>query len=107
MTAKEQATKQGTPKTTGSATEARPGDVPPEEPAALKADIEQTREELGSTLEALVAKTDVKARIREKAAAKQRAVRQNPKPAVLSAAAAAAAVAAVALMVVWRRRRNR
>jgi hypothetical protein len=151
MTTKEQATKQGTPKTTGSAMEARPADVPPEDPAALKADIEQTREELGSAVEALVAKTDVKTRIREKtgtakaraqetagtvtvwtrdkttsgalaarrgvqqlaakspqvrqrAADAGRAVRQNPKPAVL---ATAAAVAAVALLVLRRRRRNR
>ena len=151
MTTKEQATKQETPKTIGSAKEARPADVPPEDPAALKAEIEQTREELGSAVEALVAKTDVKTRIREKAdtakarareaagtvkvwtrdtttsgaqAARRgvqqlaekspqarqraadagRAVRQNPKPAVL---AAAAAVAALALVVVRRRRRNR
>ena len=42
--------------------------TPPQTPEALAADIEQTRQELGETVEALVAKTDVKARARHRAA---------------------------------------
>jgi len=39
----------------------------PDDPEELKAAIEQTREELGRTVEQLVAKTDVKARAQAKA----------------------------------------
>lgn len=39
------------------------------DPDALRDEIERTREQLGETVEALVAKTDVKARAQEKAAA--------------------------------------
>ena len=42
--------------------------TPPQTPEALAADIERTRQELGETVEALVAKTDVKARARHRAA---------------------------------------
>ena len=35
-------------------------------PEEIRADIEQTREEVGDTVEALAAKTDVKARTRER-----------------------------------------
>ena len=41
------------------------GDVP-EDPEQLRQDIERTREQLGETVEALVAKTDVKAQARER-----------------------------------------
>lgn len=44
------------------------GGTPPESPEALEADIERTRQELGETIEALVAKTDVKARVQHRAA---------------------------------------
>jgi hypothetical protein len=44
------------------------GGRPPESPEALEADIERTRRELGETIEALVAKTDVKARVQHRAA---------------------------------------
>jgi ElaB/YqjD/DUF883 family membrane-anchored ribosome-binding protein len=40
----------------------------PHDPAALRAEIEQTRRELGDTVAALAEKTDVKARAREKVA---------------------------------------
>jgi hypothetical protein len=40
----------------------------PDDPEALAEDIKQTREQLGEAVEALAAKTDVKARAREKAA---------------------------------------
>ena len=39
----------------------------PDDPEQLKLEIERTREQLGETVEALVAKTDVKARARERA----------------------------------------
>jgi hypothetical protein len=39
----------------------------PDDPEELKQDIERTREQLGETVEALVAKTDVKARAKERA----------------------------------------
>ena len=41
---------------------------PPESLQALTEEIDRTRQELGETVEALVAKVDVKARAREKAA---------------------------------------
>jgi acetylornithine deacetylase/succinyl-diaminopimelate desuccinylase-like protein len=44
------------------------GGTPPQTSEALAAEIEQTRHELGETVEALVAKTDVKARAQHKAA---------------------------------------
>jgi hypothetical protein len=48
----------------GSDGEARP--APPADPEQLRQDIERTREELGETVEALIAKADVKARARER-----------------------------------------
>ena len=39
----------------------------PDDPEQLRQDIERTREQLGDTVEALVAKTDVKAQARERA----------------------------------------
>ena len=48
----------------GSDAEARPAS--PTDPDQLKQDIERTREELGETVEALIAKADVKARTRER-----------------------------------------
>jgi len=101
------------------------GDAPPsDDPDALRADIERTRDELGDSVEALAAKADVKARAQQKlAAAKGRArhaaqdvsvrakataqqaggtVRQRPGPTAGILAAVAAAVGAV---VITRRRR--
>lgn len=43
------------------------GAAPPGERQALTEEIERTREQLGDTVEALIAKTDVKARARDKA----------------------------------------
>jgi Protein of unknown function (DUF3618) len=55
------------PTTTGDApaTAAQPA---PESSAALRADIERTRQDLGDTVAALAEKTDVKARAKEKVA---------------------------------------
>jgi chromosome segregation ATPase len=44
-------------------------DHPAQSPEEIRTDIEQTREDLGDTVEALAAKTDVKARARERAQA--------------------------------------
>jgi ElaB/YqjD/DUF883 family membrane-anchored ribosome-binding protein len=93
------------------------------DPEALRADIRRTREELGETVQALAAKADVKARVKESAAQTRERVRQraghtaavvresahetgvaarrNPVP---WAAVAAGAVAAVILIIVVRGR---
>jgi uncharacterized protein DUF3618 len=56
----------------------------PRSPAQIQADIERTREEVGDTVEALAAKTDVKARAQERVnevkAQMPEKVRQNPMP---------------------------
>lgn len=80
----------------------------------IQADIEQTRNELGETVEALQAKLDVKERAREKVdETKERVVEKadtlrhtatdNPKKSV--PVAALVAVLAVLGIIVWRRRR--
>ena len=51
---------------TDSPAGADPGAVP-DDPKQLRLEIERTREQLGETVEALVAKTDVKARAKEQA----------------------------------------
>ncbi len=69
-------------------------------PAEIRADIEQTREELGETVEALAAKTDVKARAQDKVhEATERALderaraaahlRRDPRPFVVAGVIAA------------------
>ena len=79
---------------------------PAERAAELRTEIEQTREDLGDTAAALAAKTDVKARARDradelKARARARAgeIKQKPVPAI-----AAGAVAALAIVWLARRR---
>jgi hypothetical protein len=83
-------------------------------PAQIRAEINETREEMGDTVEALAEKTDVKAqakakvedvKAKAKAAAPespregveqaQTLVRQNPKPAAIAAAL-------IVLFVLWR-----
>ena len=51
--------------TEGTATSDAPG--PPDDRQALQEEIERTREHLGETVEALVAKVDVKARAKDEA----------------------------------------
>jgi Protein of unknown function (DUF3618) len=86
--------------------------------AELAEDIERTREQLAETVEALVAKTDVKTAARRKAShawqrtatsAQQRwhqtATAARRRPAVLGAGAAAAVVLLASIAVLrWRRR---
>ena len=80
----------------------------------IEADAEQTRKELGQTVEALADKLDVKGRAKEKAAetkehvvekadAVRHTVTDNPKRTVPIAAVAVIAALAVGI-VVWRRR---
>ena len=51
--------------TEGTVVGAAPG--PPDDPQGLQQEIERTREHLGETVEALVAKVDVKARAQDEA----------------------------------------
>lgn len=93
----------------------RPADGPardaagngPTDPDAIRADIEETREQLGRTVDELSQRLDVPTRAKETAArAKDTAVetyRESP-PAF---AGAGAAVAALVGLVLWRRRRDR
>lgn len=69
----------------------------------IQADIEQTRNELGQTVDALSSKLDVKERAKEKADTVRHNVTDNPQRTV--PVAAVVVVAAVAGYVIWRRRR--
>lgn len=89
------------------ASEGRPEPGPDADTAAIQADIEQTRRELGETAEALAAKLDVPAQVhakveetKERVAEKVEPVRQNKVP-------IAAAVAGLLVLVLLRRRRQR
>jgi hypothetical protein len=79
------------------------------DPDLIRADIAQTRAELGDSVEALAAKADVKARakreaeeikIRAKETAGQvgRTIRRRPAPVAAALAAVAAAIGAVVLL---------
>jgi hypothetical protein len=73
------------------------------DPEEIRSDIEQTREELGDTVEALAAKTDVKAHAQEKAEEIKQEAREKSVP------LAAIGGAVIAALVAWRviaRRRN-
>jgi len=65
-------------------TAAAAGEQQPRTPDEIRADIEQTRAEVGDTVEALAAKTDVKGRAQERVnevkAQMPEKVRQNPLP---------------------------
>jgi hypothetical protein len=76
----------------------------PERQAILD-DIEQTREQMGQTVEALAAKADVKAQVRRKAAGVAAAARLQGRRAVTAGqqrpGLAAAAAGAAAGLVTW------
>jgi nucleotide-binding universal stress UspA family protein len=75
-------------------------------PADIEAEIEQQREELAETLDALTAKLDVKSQARIKVAeTKDRATTPEGKPRPEVLAAAAAVVIGVGVLVWWRRSR--
>ena len=71
------------------------------EPQEIRRDIAETRDELGDTVEALAAKTDVKAHAREKAEEIKQEAREKRVP---IAAIGAAVVALIAWRVIARRR---
>jgi hypothetical protein len=64
-------------------------------PEQIRAEIDATREELGDTVEALAAKTDVEVQAKAKAEQAQTVVKRNPKPAAIAGAV-------LALFVLWR-----
>ncbi|AGZ39010.1 DUF3618 domain-containing protein [Actinoplanes friuliensis] len=86
----------------------------PGDPARLKAEIEQTRQELGETAAALAAKTDVKTRaaalagrVRERVVVTADEIKQDPAQAVrrpVPVALLATVAAAVAVVLVRRSR---
>ena len=74
-------------------------------PEQIQADIEQQREQLAETVDALTAKLDVKAQASAKVEeVKHRATTDSGKPRPEVLAAGAAALVAVGLLVWWRRR---
>jgi ElaB/YqjD/DUF883 family membrane-anchored ribosome-binding protein len=64
-------------------------------PAEIRAEIEETREELGDTVEALAEKTDVKAQAKAKVEDVKEKVNENPKPVAIAGAL-------VVLFILWR-----
>ena len=93
----------------------RPEPGPDASISDIEADVEQTRNELGQTVEALADKLDVKARAQEKVAeTKERVVDKadSPRHAATDDPKRTVPIAAIALLgavavgiVVWRRRR--
>jgi hypothetical protein len=82
--------------------------TPPQSAEALTAEIERTRLELGETVEALVAKTDVKARARHRAAEVADSLRGKARSGgTLTYGVAAAGAAALLLSWLTVRRRLR
>ena len=77
----------------------------PNDPDAIRADIERTREDLAETVDALHAKLDVKTRAKNKVAqVKDSATNDAGKPRPEVIAATVAALLLVAGLVWWRRR---
>ena len=86
----------------------------PDDPQQLAEEIERTRQRLGETVEALAAKTDVKARAQEKAnqlttrlkgkanQAREQ-IKKRPMPVAASAGAVVAVVMTIVLIKRWRR----
>jgi Protein of unknown function (DUF3618) len=68
----------------------------PKDPEQIRQEIEDTRRELGDTVEALAAKTDVKAHVRKRI---DRTKASLPTPVVVAVAAATVAAAG---FVAWR-----
>jgi paraquat-inducible protein B len=98
--------------TDGELTQQTPESTPPSDPETLRHDIEQTRSELGATVEALSQKADVKSQVKEKVdegkvqlRERQEAVRKDvaERPAPFAAGAAVG----VGVLVLWAVRRRR
>jgi len=101
----------GTPQNVGAAS--APSDIrtngtapsTSNDPEAIRADIERTREDLAQTVDALHAKLDVKTRAKDKVVQVKNSATTNdgkPRPEVIAVAVAALVV--VAGLVWWRRR---
>jgi hypothetical protein len=71
---------------------------------ALRAEIRQTRAELGETVQALAAKADVKARVRTSVAHTTERARENRTQLVAAATAVTGALAAIVVLLVMRKR---
>jgi hypothetical protein len=77
----------------------------PDDPEAIRADIERTRENLAETVDALHAKLDMKTRAKNKAAqVKESATTPAGKPRPEVHGASVAAVLLIVALVWWRRR---
>jgi hypothetical protein len=77
----------------------------PDDPEAIRADIERTRENLAETVDALHAKLDVRTRAKNKVVqVKESATTPAGKPRPEVIGAGAAAVLLIAVLVWWRRR---
>lgn len=74
--------------------------------AAIQADIEQTRRELGETAEALATKLDVPGQVHAKVDETKQRVAEKTEPVRQNAAPIAAAGGVVLLLLVVRRRRR-
>ena len=101
----------GTPGTTGparvSSTAPANGAAPStsNDPEAIRAEIERTREDLAQTVDALHAKLDVKSRAKDKVVQlRSSATTSDGKPRPEVIAVAVAALVVVAGLVWWRRR---
>lgn len=71
---------------------------------ALRAEIKQTRADLGETVQALAAKADVKARVRQSVAHTGERARENRAQLVAAATAVTGALAAIIVLMVMRKR---
>ena len=77
----------------------------PNDPAAIREEIERTREDLADTVDALHAKLDVKAQVRQKVAAvRDQATTADGKPRPELVVGAVAVALLVVALVRWRRR---
>jgi 2C-methyl-D-erythritol 2,4-cyclodiphosphate synthase len=75
----------------------------PDDQQELEKEIEQTREQLGQTVEALAAKVDVKARAREKLGQAGQQIKERPVPVAISAGVVGALVLFFTLIRRWMR----
>ena len=71
---------------------------------ALRAEIRQTRADLGETVQALAAKADVKARVRGSVAHTAERARENRAQLVTAATAVTGVLAAIVVLMVVRKR---
>ncbi|HET8604445.1 MAG TPA: DUF3618 domain-containing protein [Marmoricola sp.] len=72
----------------------------------IEAEIEQTRQQLGETVDALSQKLDVKTRLKEQAQHRREQVTREVQQRPAVPAAVAAGVVLLTALVVWRRRRK-